>query len=165
MVHSTIAELAKAVVDLRPDLLFFFATGGIPIAFPIMKYLAGELDCSEQQTLFHMFPGLAWGGTINGLNSFDYFQAEAVNLIQTRVTSKQTLRIALIDTTNTGNAINRAVQAISAVLSGAKVIQGEVYIIGVLNAFGNSTSCDNENRIPVAHHGGTKVAVSISSRV
>ncbi|MBZ5667447.1 MAG: hypothetical protein LAO30_22965 [Acidobacteriia bacterium] len=160
-VHSTIAELAKVVVDLRPDLLFFFATGGIPIVFPLMKYAAEELDCSQQDGLFHMFPGLAWGGTINGHSSFDYFQAEAVNLIQTRLISKPILRIALIDTTNTGNAINCAVQAIGAALSRAKVKQGEVHIIGVVNASGNAKSRDNENRIPVVHHGGTEVAVSV----
>lgn len=34
-VHQAIGEIAQIIADLNPSLVIFFATGGIPIVFPV----------------------------------------------------------------------------------------------------------------------------------
>ncbi len=159
-VHATIEELANVVVRLNPTLVFFFATGGIPIVFPLMKRVAAEMNLSSNR-VFHMFPGLAWDGEIAGKRPTEYFCSEAVPLVKGQVDGCARQRILVIDTTNTGNAVNLAVGAIAETCRMAGVKNSDVYVLGVVNASGNISQMNDDRRVVLNHGNRTDLSVSV----
>jgi hypothetical protein len=157
-VHDRIGELAGVVLQLRPALVFFFATGGIPIVFPVMKRLEKEMDLTRN-LVFHMFPGLAWNGDIEGQRPAEYFRNEAGQLL--RATIKQGIRpcIAAIDTTNSGNAVNLAVGAITNACLAVGLPHADIYVMGIVNASSNVTHQDDSKRLPLTHGARTDISV------
>jgi len=63
--HELIWELADYAADWQPDLIPFFATGGIPYLFPMMRVLdkQGQKHLTDGHH-FHVYPGLSWEGEI-----------------------------------------------------------------------------------------------------
>jgi hypothetical protein len=134
--HHLVWDLAAFIVDWKPDLIPFFATGGIPYLFPVMHILEKQ----KQRAFidghhFHLFPGLAWDGTIDGQTSDAFFSARFGGIIREKVGGEK-LRILVIDTTNTGNAINNAVAACQDAIraSGVSPDQFSLKVIGIVNA-------------------------------
>lgn len=133
--HRLIWELADLAAEWQPDLLPFFATGGIPYAFPLMRVL----DKRGYRTLtdgkhFHIYPGLSWDGTIEGESAESYFASSFGELIRSS-SGGDPVRVLVIDTTNTGNAVNKAVAACRLALRASGVIADAISlrIIGIVN--------------------------------
>jgi hypothetical protein len=132
-IHDTISGIATVVNHLDPDYVAFFATGGIPICVPVMRHL-NDAGCRRLVAgdVFHMFPGLAWEGVIKGVSAADYFSREMGMLIA-GLSHARAATIVVIDTTNSGNAVNLAVKGVvdAATEGGAGPIN--LYVIGVVN--------------------------------
>ena len=156
-VWQTIRELAIEINTLGPDLVVFFATGGIPIVFPILHCLsdAGRYDLTDG-SVFHMFPGLAWDGNIGDKKPMQYFVDEIGEAI--RSTSKSTSRslrqIVAIDTTNSGNAVNLAVQSLFEGCKKASV-NPDITVYGVVNNAARPNLEQNLSRRQIRHLDGS----------
>jgi hypothetical protein len=157
-IHDIISSLANVVRNINPCLVFFFATGGIPIVFPLMRALAhnGALDLVDGR-VFHMFPGLAWDGHIDGLRPPEYFSRESVPLLRAAGEYNRPIRLVAIDTTNTGNAVNLAVKAIQNASTDASPLQVDAYIVGIVN--GLRATRLNGHTLPVRLPDGTDIFV------
>jgi len=128
--HRLVWELANVIVDWRPDLIPFFATGGIPYIFPVMH----ALERQSHHTFvdgqhFHLFPGLAWTTDSN-----TFYASSFGEVIRSRL-SESPIRILVIDTTNSGNAVNNAVLACQLALTESGVATDciELRVIGLVN--------------------------------
>lgn len=111
--RRAIEELASQVEIEAPDLIPFFATGGIPLAFPAMQLLydrrvLGLVDGSR----FHMFPGLAWQAQLGGADSEAFFVEEFSHLLMDRYRAHGSVKVLSFDATRTGNALNKLLKAI-----------------------------------------------------
>jgi len=85
-----------------------------------------------ERSVFHMFPGLAWNGKIDGKGSEEFFISDVLQLLQQRRSNSTVPRILCVDTTKTENAVNKAMRAMRGVcdrFSG----QAEVRVIGIVN--------------------------------
>lgn len=133
--RATVRQLADEVEHIQPNLVLFFATGGIPYVLPLLHCLAdrGRLNFLDGKT-FHMFPGLVWEGRIEGGSSEDYFCRAFTELLP--LDECERLSVLVIDTTNTGNAVNNAVKALDKVLSGRvgpRPNRIEIRVVGIVN--------------------------------
>jgi hypothetical protein len=111
--RRVIEQIAGDLESAQPDLIPFFATGGIPFMFPAMHALAdrrsyGLIDGRH----FHMFPGLSWNGKLDGVDSETYFASEFGNLITSATHEDGSLRIWTMDATLTGNAVRKLLNAL-----------------------------------------------------
>jgi hypothetical protein len=129
-------ELAGYIADWKPHLVPFFATGGIPYLIPVMHVLLrarqyGMLDGKH----FHLFPGLSWGGATEGHDSEGYFASTFREVVRKTLGTEELLRILVIDTTNSGNAVNKAVAACQRALaaSGASHSGISLRVVGIVN--------------------------------
>jgi hypothetical protein len=158
-IHETISTLAGTVRNLSPQLVFFFATGGIPIVFPLMRRLA-DLDAGDliDGHVFHMFPGLAWDGNIDGQRPNDYFRNEVAPLLRETVRQGLRPKIVSIDTTYSGNAVNLAVHAIVDACASAGVSGADVHVMGVVNA-SRAAHRREANRVPLLLRDGSDIFV------
>jgi hypothetical protein len=78
--RRVIEQIAGDLEAAQPDLIPFFATGGIPFMFPAMYALADRQAFSLLDGLhFHMFPGLSWDGKLDGVDLETFFAREAAN--------------------------------------------------------------------------------------
>jgi len=134
--RQVVWDLAEFIVTWKPDLIPFFATGGIPYLIPAMHVL----ERAKQHAFldgkhFHLFPGLSWGGDIEGHASESFFAATFGEIIRTKLSADDALRILVIDTTNSGNAVNKAVAACQKAItaSGASHSRLTLRVIGVVN--------------------------------
>jgi hypothetical protein len=136
-VYETIREITRLVAELEPALVVFFATGGIPIVFPIMRHLSasGRRDLTDG-SVFHMLPGLAWDGQIEGQGPQEYFDGEVAPLLARIRERGERCRIVAVDTTNSGNAVNLAVGALMNACARAGLADVDVRVIGVVNVSG-----------------------------
>jgi len=108
--HQVVWDLAGFIVEWQPDLIPFFATGGIPYLIPVMHILERMKRHSFiDGQHFHLFPGLTWGGAIGDNDSETYFASTFGSIVRQRLGSASPVRVLVIDTTNSGNAINKAV--------------------------------------------------------
>lgn len=84
---------------------------------------------------FHLFPGLTWNGTIEGKKSEVFFASCFGEILRTNLGSEP-LKILIIDTTNSGNAVNNAVAACQKAFdaSGASPSNFLLKVIGVVNS-------------------------------
>ena len=140
--HDTITELASLVADLDPRCVLFFATGGYPIALPLLPrlYDVGHTRLTSG-SVFHMFPGLSWGGNYDGMSAIEYTARELQPLLRAEGDGKRP--IVAIDTTNVGNAVNVAVKAIIAACERAEITDQDINVIGIVNGDGAETSEDH----------------------
>ena len=120
-------DLANLIVEWQPDLIPFFATGGIPYLFPVMHVLEktkqhGFIDGQH----FHLFPGLTWGGSIDDKDSETYFASTFGSIVRQRLDSAAPVRVLVIDTTNSGNAVNKAVAACQRAIKASGASTGRV---------------------------------------
>ena len=129
-------DLANLIVKWQPDLIPFFATGGIPYLFPVMHVLEktkqhGFIDGQH----FHLFPGLTWGGSIDDKDSETYFASTFGSIVRQRLDSAAPVRVLVIDTTNSGNAVNKAVAACQRAIkaSGASTGRVALTVVGIVN--------------------------------
>lgn len=129
--HELVWELATFITDWQPDFLPFFATGGIPYIFPLMRILERQ----RQNALidghhFHLFQGLAWR-----TDSEEIFATTFADVLRSR-SCEGKIRVLVIDTTNSGNAVNNAVSACQLALekSGLPPDSVALRIIGIVNS-------------------------------
>lgn len=135
--RAAVRELADLTVSECPHFVLFFATGSIPYVIPLLHVLSdrGERRLTDG-TRFHLFPGLSWGGRIDGRSSIEFFAAEFVPLLGGALDGEGGVRILSIDTTNTGNAVNRIVAAFEAACEGVPAAtpeRVELTVVGVVN--------------------------------
>jgi len=145
--RDVITGLASQVPAHHPDFVPFFATGAIPYVFPLMYRLwdNNERDLLDG-SIFNMFPGLSWGGRIGNLNSQQFFIQRAVPILKQLHVKTTPVRVLSIDTTNTGNAVNKIIKAIRAACTKAKV-PAELHVIGVVN--GSAITVLDERKVSV----------------
>ena len=135
--RRTIEKLADEIVGFRPNLIPFFATGGIPFAIPTMTVL---YDRKSRDLVdgkhFHMFPGLSWNGKLDGVDSETYFAREFGELIRGRSDSDNGMRIWTVDATFTGNAIRKLIKALHRTFSELHVKPAGAFVsvIAVIDA-------------------------------
>lgn len=132
-IRSVIRRLVKFINGSEPDLVLFFATGSLPYVLPAINILAlNQGEVLLERTVFHMFPGLAWRGRIDGHSSEDFFISEVLLLLQQIHASSKIPKILCVDTTNTGNAVNKVLKAMRGVCN--RFLQElEVNMIGIVN--------------------------------
>lgn len=130
---KTVRHLNSAISSMLPDLIFFFATGGIPYMVPTLQLLMTK----GHQCDAHMFPGLAWSGNGFGKSGMRYFVEKAACFIKMKATSKRTPSILFVDTTNTGNAVNRILKSIRYLSSINNVPTFDAQVIGIVNGKAN----------------------------
>ena len=132
-IRDVVHRLVNFIDEWNPDLVLFFATGSLPYVLPAINKLGlikGEtlLD----RSMFHMFPGLAWSGKIEGQSSEEYFISEVLLLLQQLRSHPNAPKILCVDTTNTGNAVNKALKAIRGVCDQFPQ-ETEVNVIGIVD--------------------------------
>ncbi len=149
--HQLVWDLAAVIVDWKPVLVPFFATGGIPYLLPVMHVLEKQ----KQRAFidgqhFHMYPGLAWGGTVEGVKSSEFFASSFGEVIRLRL-GNDPVRILVIDTTNTGNAVNNAVAACQRAvqMSGASPNSIELRVIGIVNSSHSEAQTHSDDKLLV----------------
>lgn len=129
-------DLASFIVEWQPDLIPFFATGGIPYLIPVMHVLekTKQHGFNDGQH-FHLFPGLTWGGSIGDEDSETYFASTFGSIVCQRLGGASPVRVLVIDTTNSGNAVNKAVGACQRAIkaSGASSNAIALKVIGIVN--------------------------------
>ncbi len=134
--RQVVWDLAGFIVEWQPDLIPFFATGGIPYLVPVMHVLERMKRHSFiDGQHFHLFPGLTWGGTIGGEDSETFFASIFGSIVRQRLGSAAPVRVLVIDTTNSGNAVNKAVAACQRAIkaSGASRSGIALKVIGIVN--------------------------------
>jgi hypothetical protein len=136
--RSLISELADVAGEYRPDFVPFFATGGIPFVFPMMHILERRNQHEfVDGNHFHMFPGLTWRGRIDNLSSSEFFIREFGMILRATRNLGRPIRVLVIDTTNSGNAINVAVRALEGASQAAAVSPQhplEIQVFGIVDA-------------------------------
>jgi len=151
--RTTIRELADLVEREQPDLVPFFATGSIPYVLPLLHMLYDQKQTElTDGTKFHLFPGLSWGGRIDGLRSVDFFAREFAPLLTGALGVHRPVRVLSIDTTNTGNAVNRIVTAFETLcdhVPDASPESFELSVIGVVNCQRTAGEKGDGSRIEV----------------
>ena len=111
--RRVIEQMAGDLQAAQPDLIPFFATGGIPFMIPAMHVLEARRAYSLiDGRHFHMFPGLSWGGELDGVNSETYFAREFGSLVTSATHQDGSVRIWTMDATFTGNAIRKLLTAV-----------------------------------------------------
>ena len=131
--HDVLTEIEQLLVWLNPRCVLFFATGGYPIVFPLLERLRHAEQCQLLSgRVFHMFPGLSWEGSIDGLRPEPYFARELEPILRTPSPTGGNAIVA-IDTTNSGNAVNLAVKAIQAACEQAGLSDPEIVVLGIVN--------------------------------
>jgi hypothetical protein len=111
--RRVIEQMAGDLQAARPDLVPFFATGGIPFMIPVMHVLYDRKNYSlVDGRHFHMFPGLSWDGKLDGVDSETYFATEFGRLIIGATHGDGSVRIWTMDATFTGNAIRKLLTAL-----------------------------------------------------
>lgn len=110
--RDVVDRLVTLIIEWNPDLVLFFATGSLPYVLPAINLL-GLTKWEEllDRSVFHMFPGLAWSGKIDGQSSEEFFIREVLFLLQQQRSRSNAVKILCVDTTNTGNAVNKALNA------------------------------------------------------
>jgi hypothetical protein len=132
-IRSVIRRLVKFINGSEPDLVLFFATGSLPYVLPAINMLGvTQGEVLLERTVFHMFPGLAWSGRIDGHSSEDFFISEVLLLLQQIHSSSKIPKILCVDTTNTGNAVNKVLKAMRGVCNRFPR-ELEVNVIGIVN--------------------------------
>ncbi len=114
--RECIQRLADLVENLQPHIVLFFATGGIPYAFPMMSVLMRRQSWDLLDGRFHMFPGLSWDGTIRDRCSSEYCISELRDLIATLRTAlphSLPVRLLALDTAHSGSGINKLVSTVN----------------------------------------------------
>lgn len=134
--RQVVWDLADYIAEWRPDLIPFFATGGIPYLIPVMDIFRqqGKREFIDGNH-FHLFPGLCWGGSIEGTDSKVFFTSRFGEVIRSNQRGEP-LRVLVIDTTNSGNAINNAVTACQMAVEASGVSWDSISLrlIGVVNS-------------------------------
>ncbi len=111
--RRVVEQMADDLQAARPDLIPFFATGGIPFMIPAMHALYNRNDYGlVDGRHFHMFPGLSWDGELDGVNSEAYFAREFGSLIAGATHEDGSVHIWTMDPTFTGNAIRKLLTAL-----------------------------------------------------
>lgn len=129
---KTVKRLSCTISKSSPDLIFFFATGGIP-------YMLPSLQRFSVKNIFykaHLFPGLAWCGD----QSKQYFTSEAESLIRNACLTKSKSDVLFVDTTNVGNAVNNILQSIESLYEINGIPNFNARVIGIVSAKGNRES-------------------------
>lgn len=146
--HDTVWSLAKLVATKRPDLIPFFATGGIPIVFAVMYVLSDRwhFDLTDGSH-FHMFPGLAWGGKFDSKTTLDYFVEEFGSILKAIIAAKGTARVLSIDTTNTGNSTRRFVRAMEELCERNQIANPESIVLDVIAIVDRSRAADGSHDV------------------
>lgn len=149
--HGLIWELASIAAEWQPDLIPFFATGGIPYLFPMMRALdgLGHRNLTDGNH-FHLYPGLSWDGAIDAESAESYFVSSFGKLIRSSI-DVAPVRILVIDTTNTGNAVNKAIGACQQAVKESEVATDLIAmrIIGVVNTSHPESQNLSENKSTV----------------
>jgi hypothetical protein len=142
-------ELAAYITDWKPHLIPFFATGGIPYLIPVMHVLLrarqyGLLDGKH----FHLFPGLSWGGSTEGQDSENYFATTFGEVVRKMLGTDGVLRVLVIDTTNSGNAINKAVAACQRAFTASAASNTEISlrVVGIVNTSHPEANAPDETK-------------------
>lgn len=131
--RDIVIGLCDEVRRYDPDLVLFFATGAIPYVLPLLNRLGHkEFERSPDCPRFHLFPGLSWDGAVGQLTSDVLFRAELLRLLQGLALDRRA-RVLCIDTTNTGNAVNKILKETRAV-SGLFSREVDLRVIGIVNA-------------------------------
>ncbi|MCE5200747.1 MAG: hypothetical protein ABFD54_06425 [Armatimonadota bacterium] len=131
--YSVVSGVADHIAAVQPDLVFFFASGGLAIALPTIQYLPGRLHTRAFENVFHMLPGLNWPQKLHGATCFDYAVSEMEALLAANAKAEDKLKVLCIDTTGVGNAVRRIVQALTAATDGISGETIDVYIVAVVN--------------------------------
>jgi hypothetical protein len=120
--RRTISLIADEIEAFQPDLIPFFATGGIPFAFPAMHALASRGQIAfVDGSHFHMFPGLSWNGKLDGMDSESFFVSEFGELVKQHADGGRQVLILTFDATFTGNAIRKLMTALHRVFEELEV--------------------------------------------
>lgn len=131
--RDAVIRLGDEVREIDPDLSLFFATGAIPYVLPLLNRLGNaEFERNPDAPRFHLFPGLSWAGRFESLTSDALFRRDLELLIQ-GLSLDRSVRILCIDTTNTGNAINKLLKETLAVVSDISC-RIDVRVIGIVNS-------------------------------
>jgi hypothetical protein len=146
--RRTVEQLADAIEESEPDVIPFFATGGIPFMFPAMHVLYDRKKYSlVDGTRFHMFPGLSWNGKLGDIDSESFFSKEFGSLIEAQALKNEPVRIWTMDATFTGNAIRKLLKALHRCFSEMRTVPKSVSvsIVAVIDASRASTVPKDEN--------------------
>lgn len=110
-----IDQLTNDILEFEPQLIPFFAAGGIPYAMPMM-HVCERLKRNDliDGHHFHMFPGLSWDGKYECEDSGTFFARTFAELIDS---VDEPVRIWTVDATFTGNAIRRLITCMSEAFS------------------------------------------------
>ena len=153
--RQIVEVIANELASSEPDLIPFFATGGIPFIFPAMEILSKS---NHEQLIdgkhIHLFPGLSWNGKYENMNSENYFKSEFKQLIKNHFKHNSRLHIWSVDASFTGNAINKLIKVIHQLLSDldTKTQNTTVSIVAIIDAsraplreFVNSMALESEH--------------------
>ena len=163
---GTLVELRQVVRDLAgvihsesPDLVPFFATGGIPYVVPVMRRLSEQFrrfDLTDGAH-FHLFAGLAWGGESDSQKSVELFASEFGQLLLNAATTCPRVKVIAIDSTNTGGAINKLLDALSqaTAVSGVAPNQLDCRVIGIVNGAHAECNINKPGKVEVVLGDGT----------
>jgi hypothetical protein len=150
--RDVVYALFDYVVELDPDLILFFATGSLPYVFPLMNRLSDmKRDRFIEGSVFHMFPGLSWGGSINGLRSEEFFVQEMPPILQQATSEGCGTKILSIDTTNSGKAVNKTLKAVRTACKHADR-DAVVHVIGIVH--GRKATLHREGQIAIEYGNG-----------
>ena len=145
--RRVVERLANSIVEFEPDLIPFFATGGIPFSIPAMQVLYHqqyfELVDGEH---FHMFPGLSWSGKLNGVDSESLFVKEFGKLVENVIETDRKLRIWTMDATFTGNAICKLIKALHRTFAGLETKPKDtgIKVVAVIDVSRSSLGLDDD---------------------
>lgn len=155
--HRVIEQMADDLQAAQPDLIPFFATGGIPFMFPAMHVLYDQKVYSlVDGHHFHMFPGLSWSGKLNGVDSETYFASEFGKLIQRATHEDGTVLIWTMDATFTGNAVRKLLTALHRTFNElpSRPPRASVYLLAVIDAARADRKAEDD-KIPIHSQFGT----------
>ena len=131
--RDVVVRIGDEVRKTDPDLILFFATGAIPYVLPLLNRLGfAEFERNPDAPRFHLFPGLSWDSSFDSLTSSALLRRDLELLIR-GLSFHRPVRILSIDTTNTGNAINKLLKETLAVVSDVSC-EVNVRVIGIVNS-------------------------------
>ena len=160
-------ELRDCIADWKPHLLPFFATGGIPYLIPVMEVFRRQANPQFiDGKHFHLFPGLTWGGTITGKSSEKFFATSFGDVLRMNQ-GGEPLRVLVIDTTNSGNAVNKAVAACGMAVESSGVSRGSIMLrfIGIVNSTHDEAKRESANKTIVTGIGKTAYVLTPSGYI
>lgn len=155
--RRTVEQLANAIEESEPDLIPFFATGGIPFMFPAMHVLYDRKKYNlVDGTRFHMFPGLSWNGKLGDIDSESFFSKKFGSLIEAQALKNEPVRIWTMDATFTGNAILKLLKALHRCFSEMHKVPKSVSIsiVAVIDA-SRANTVPNDQNLPLETPFGT----------